>query len=1546
MTMRGRNAAQGHRDAKTRVRRSRSASQSRPAFLARWVQIDHKSLLLTTALTTTLIFATTLGSTRAAAADCAQPASPAPINDTQTAPITPCFNAGICTNAAGDAIFLSTTGDDNFVDLTNIFALDASEDGIDILTTGDDAPITIDNDGAIDAGLFGIIARTNGDRSGITIGNGGTIFAAQNEPNDESGGSFSDGIYAFTVGGDSDIVIVNTGDITVGGGFVPIDPNDPVLSVASRGVYDGIYAVTVGGNSSISLTNGGIITTNGGEAIDVRTYGGTASYTIPASTPVPDAIKVGPANSPVTIINTGDIFSDDDGIEVCTAGLRFTNCRGGGGNSPVQLTNSGHIVAAYVALDAVTYGPDSPITFNNTGAVVTGEESLDAETSGDGSFIVITNTGDINSGIDGISAATSAYAQGNNSAITIDNSGAISAGEVGIYASTGQNFVGDQSPISITNSGDIVAGFSGFYAHTDGTITSAASAISIANSGAVTSSTNLAGISYAGISVVNAGDIATVTSGITIVNDGTITPGAAHSAIEIVNEGSITASSGLAIEISGTGTNSTTIINEGVVAGFVDLSDQADQFNNLAEATFEAQGTSDFGGDDDVVNNAGEVHTARDPDTDEATVFDGLEVFNNSGLVSLRDGAEGDTFTLSGDFSASDGSTLAVDTFLGGPGSTSDVFDVQGDVEGTTAVLVRNTSTSGGAPGAVIPVVTVAGDVDEGENTFFLQNGPVDGGFFSYDLFCNSTPCQNNVAFELRSFAGPGAFLLPQIVTATQDIWHVTSDAWFERTADLRVLMRGEGVHAVSLKDTSVAGTGRVAPGPWARASAEWLERDGSATTQAFNRSYNFDLDRELHVRDFQVGYDFAKRGVLQGEDTLVVGILGGAVDGKLDYDNVNRRFEFAGGQIGAYATYMNRNLFVDALVKADFLKLETETPGLPGSLDAQTVGVRVDAGYRLSAPSFFIEPLATLAAAWTNVDDFSNSTNSVNFDEDTSLRGRLGVRLGTTLHASEETTIEPFLIASLWSQFAGDNRASLTSLGQPYTFSDAQDEVWGEVSAGVNLYTAGNIAAFAKADVTLGDEIAGLGGQIGVRVTGNLFGESKRKSEAPERTSASTLSGGDCCANLEQRVAELEAMSARKGNRQIELTIGGTVSHALLYWDDGEKSDTYVVGNDNDGTSFELQGEAKKIGGGSLSAGFTMEVGVLDAQSSEVSQVDPKGTKALEINESHVWIGHEQLGRLSWGQIGGSKEVDDATEMDLSETKVVAFSSASDIGGGFFLRRADFNGLGGLSSVTWGDLIDHLPGVDGDLVRYDTPNLNGLSGWAEWGRDDAFEVVMSYHDPDPNEESDPKEKNGAGEEDKPQSYLINGLQIAAALSYHGFNGEPDLPDNRTLSGSVSVLHPDTGLSLTVAGGNRDFTQPLALNDGTTGKLQDASYYYAKPGLMLDLSELGKTAFYAEYGKWRNFLGRNADTEAVSGLAGITEGHVCAAGEACLVSGSEATIMGFGVVQHIESAEMQLYLAFRQYEPEVELVDKAGNRVPSVPLEDLVTVMGGAIIDF
>ncbi|HYD15838.1 MAG TPA: porin, partial [Hyphomicrobium sp.] len=54
---------------------------------------------------------------------------------------------------------------------------------------------------------------------------------------------------------------------------------------------------------------------------------------------------------------------------------------------------------------------------------------------------------------------------------------------------------------------------------------------------------------------------------------------------------------------------------------------------------------------------------------------------------------------------------------------------------------------------------------------------------------------------------------------------------------------------------------------------------------------------------------------------------------------------------------------------------------------------------------------------------------------------------------------------------------------------------------------------------------------------------------------------GGDCCADLEERIAELEATTARKGNRKVSLTISGYIAQEITAWDDGSESNVYIHG-------------------------------------------------------------------------------------------------------------------------------------------------------------------------------------------------------------------------------------------------------------------------------------------------------------------------------------------------------------------------------------------------
>src|SRR5689334_5107509 len=69
---------------------------------------------------------------------------------------------------------------------------------------------------------------------------------------------------------------------------------------------------------------------------------------------------------------------------------------------------------------------------------------------------------------------------------------------------------------------------------------------------------------------------------------------------------------------------------------------------------------------------------------------------------------------------------------------------------------------------------------------------------------------------------------------------------------------------------------------------------------------------------------------------------------------------------------------------------------------------------------------------------------------------------------------------------------------------------------------------------------------------------------------------GGTCCSDLEERVAELEATTAKKGNRKVSLTISGQVDAGLSWVSVGSFDKTQVMQSGNDRSFVAMTGDAR----------------------------------------------------------------------------------------------------------------------------------------------------------------------------------------------------------------------------------------------------------------------------------------------------------------------------------------------------------------------------------
>jgi len=441
--------------------------------------------------------------------------------------------------------------------------------------------------------------------------------------------------------------------------------------------------------------------------------------------------------------------------------------------------------------------------------------------------------------------------------------------------------------------------------------------------------------------------------------------------------------------------------------------------------------------------------------------------------------------------------------------------------------------------------------------------------------------------------------------------------------------------------------------------------------------------------------------------------------------------------------------------------------------------------------------------------------------------------------------------------------------------------------------------------------------GRFGAGLVG--FAAASALVMAASSASAADL-GGDCCADLEERIAELEATAARKGNRKVSLTVAGQVNTMVLFWDDGFEENAYVVGNKNDQTNFSFAGDAKVSA--DLTAGFELVLRVRDTLSDAVDQTsddDVTGDGNFQIWQSNVYLKSKTFGNFTLGQ--ASRVSDTAPETDLSEAGVAGYAGVQDVGGTFILRRAD----GLLAAPVWGDVYNHFNGDTANLVRWDSPELAGFVLAASFGEDDIWDVGVRYE----------------GE--------AAGFKLGAAIAYTQVtdtDGAFADVDNSTVVGSASILHEPTGLNVTVSAGLREYDQNVLDEDGIARAPADTKFLYLKGGWLAKLNPLGPTAFYGEYGWFEDFISAGVDLPGVASLSFSGLGSCAVAGVACRVTGNEAEVWGLGVVQHIEAAEMQIYLGYRRHTAEFDLVDGAGTGVAAAKIEDFDTLIVGSKIGF
>ena len=367
---------------------------------------------------------------------------------------------------------------------------------------------------------------------------------------------------------------------------------------------------------------------------------------------------------------------------------------------------------------------------------------------------------------------------------------------------------------------------------------------------------------------------------------------------------------------------------------------------------------------------------------------------------------------------------------------------------------------------------------------------------------------------------------------------------------------------------------------------------------------------------------------------------------------------------------------------------------------------------------------------------------------------------------------------------------------------------------------------------------------------------------------------GGDCCADLEERVAELEATTVRKGNKKVSVTLYGQENHAALFWDDGAEKNFYVVDNNYESSRFGFKGTAK-TGFGDWVGGYRLEVEPTGANSAKLNQFDDDNANdsagPLNVRHSFIYLGSKTYGE---GRMGLTATpiyniTKDTNVTELEDT----MHSDNRMMQGFFLRSKGFDNAEGLSKLKWQNISScydsnnaFVCGTRKNGVAYWSPTWAGFSFSTGYFEDDEWGAALRYK----NSFSLWGGGSGASEDDP---WLVGAgigyskntderYQTGGGGEANGPNPPFPAPNNfrnfrrdvQDWAGSASIKHKPTGLFLFSAFSFSETNDTNTIHSGfyTGTSAPQMNGWDVQGGIQRDfdflgLSKLGETSFWGGY---------------------------------------------------------------------------------------------------
>lgn len=560
---------------------------------------------------------------------------------------------------------------------------------------------------------------------------------------------------------------------------------------------------------------------------------------------------------------------------------------------------------------------------------------------------------------------------------------------------------------------------------------------------------------------IDSGTIDAVYAGISVeADEATINIGAGHTVSGLFGLRSQAAQTTINIlgEVVGVeraiwseGGNTTINNHSNTIVGSLALGGAGNLLNNTG--TWIATGQSDFGTGDARIVNTGLIAA---PSAGTTGLYN-LGTLVNAGTLDLANGQTGDRFEMPGAvFIGQAGSTVRVDVdFASGASDTLAL----GTIQGNTVVTLNNVASAPGFNLAGLSIIESDAALTGSE--FSLATGLEDTGLVGYNLVFD--PSSNR--YLLQALPGTAAFELVKAGMAAQDFWNKSGEAWATRM--------------VAARDTFAAGTAAEGSGVWIKAHGGGLDFDNSGVFDLGSGEVERDLSTESSWRGLQAGYDRVWR---QGEGHALLGLTAGYTDYTLDVTGSGGRFDLDGSNVGVYGAWSQGAFFVQGLAKFDRFSgdVRSSDAAAGGRIKGRSHGVMLDAGLRFGE-TVWVEPLVGASWSRASIDDIGDGTVGASFDDATSLRSRLGVRVGGSVTGSNATWVPSVGVYAV-DERRGRNASTLHLGSERYRAVDTPPGDYARVEAGVTVATAAGMDAFFQAGKDFGSGTDGFNANAGLR--------------------------------------------------------------------------------------------------------------------------------------------------------------------------------------------------------------------------------------------------------------------------------------------------------------------------------------------------------------------------------------------------------------------------------------------------------------------------------